>query len=206
MINHEAVLNSLVKDVRACGGCVDVGFVVDVSGSVGSNYPQVQTFLKDLAGRIGLSTNGVHVSVVQFASNATLEIPFLDDIATFISRVDALKGTKYQTRIDIGLDVALDEMFQSANGMRPYDECSKVAIIMADGKNTEPWEPMNYAKKLRDARIRVVVVGIGNSVNQDELRPLVEVDDDFHLAQDFDDLISDSFLESTAICQDKGKP
>ena len=187
-------------------GCMDVGFVVDVSGSVGSNYPQVQTFLKDLARSIGVSTNGAHVSVVQFASNATLEIAFLDDIATFISRVDALKGTMYQTRIDIGLDVALDEMFQPANGMRPYDECSKVAIVMTDGTNTDPWAPMDYAKKFRDARIRVVAIGIGNRVNEDELRPLVEVDSDFLLAEDFHDLISDSFLESTAICQDKGKP
>ena len=87
--------------------CVDVGFVVDVSGSVGSHYPEEQEFVKQFAESMGVSKNGAHASVVQFSNKAWLEIPFMDDSTTFITAVDALKLNGGSTRIDKGLDLSL---------------------------------------------------------------------------------------------------
>ena len=180
--------------------CVDVGFVVDVSGSVGSHYPEEQAFVKQFARSMGVSKNGAHASVVQFSNQAWLEIPFMDDTTTFTTAVDALNLNGGTTRIDKGLDVAFTEMFQTANGMR--EECSKLVVVMTDGENNEPLAPMDAAKRFHDAGIRVVVVGIGQNVDTDELLSLVEVDSDLHQAQDFDELISDSFVDSLVQCEE----
>ena len=153
---------------------------------------------------MGVSRNGVHASIVLFSSTAALEVPFLDNITNFISAVDALDdigdwiGT---TRIDKGLDVAFNKMFQTANGMRPYKQCNKVVIVMTYGVSTQPHAPTDAAKMFHDAGIRVVVVGIGNRINRDELLSMVKVDSDFYTAHDFDQLASDSFVANVVVCK-----
>ena len=181
--------------------CADVGFVVDVSSSVMGYFEQEKEFVKQLAKNMGVSASGVHVSVVQFSNNASLEIRFRDDITHFTSEVDALTLKFGTTRIDEGLDVAFTKMFQPYNGMRPYEQCSKVVILLTDGHNDFPLAKLDVAKRFHDAGIRVVAIGIGNNVRTDELDSLVELKSDRYLAKDFDELKSDSFVNSVINCQ-----
>ena len=69
--------DSLAKGSKAC--VADVGFVVDISGSVQKYYSNELTFVKDLAKDLEVSTNGAHVSVVQFCNetHTKLEIEFI---------------------------------------------------------------------------------------------------------------------------------
>ena len=150
---------------------------------------------------MGISKNGVHASVVLFSDNAELEIQFLDDIDDFVSAVDALDDIGGSTRIDRGLDVAFNKMFQTTNGMRPYGQCNKVVVLMTDGVNSQPFALVDAVKRFHHAGIKVVVVGIGNKINTTELLSLVKVHSDFYMAQDFDKLASDSFVNSIVVCE-----
>ena len=183
--------------------CADVGFVLDVSGSIGSEYLLERDFVKQLAKKMGIWANGVHASVVQFSSSAYLKIPFMDDITDFTSEVHTLyeKTEPYgNTRIDKGLDVAFDEMFQTSNGMRPFGECNKVVIVMTDGQNDYPNMLIGKTDRFHEAGIRVVVIGVGSQVDNDELLRLVKFHNNFYQAKDFDELLSDSFLANLAAC------
>ena len=182
---------------KGCKGKADVGFIVDVSGSVSSYYSDEQKFVKELAAALNLAPSGSRAGVVQFSSSAKLHIKFSDhdNINDFKTAVDALPNTGGGTRIDKGMDVAFTEMFKAKNGMRGAD-VPKVAIVMTDGCNNKPLEPMDAAKKFRDANIRVIVVAIGNDIKRAELLSLVEVDTDLHLAKDFAQLVSQSFIDS----------
>ena len=187
----------------------DVGFVVDVSGSVQMNWVEEQAFVKTIAEKINVSPSGSHVSVATFNHDAELKIKFPDyyDIDDFKSAVDALPYTGGGTRIDLGLDVALNEMFQVANGMRM--DVPKVMILITDGHSGgPPLESLDYATKFSDAGIRSVVIGVGNGINRPALLSVVREESDLHLARDFDQLLSKDFIDSiTANCSlFKGKP
>ena len=71
---------------------------------------------------------------------------------------------------------------------------------MTYGVSTQPRPPTDAAKILHDAGIRVVVVGIGNRINRDKLLSMVKDSTDFYTAQDFDKLVSDSFITSVVVC------
>ena len=88
-----------------------------------------------MAEKLGVSATGVYASVALFASTATLQIPFSDchTIASFKSAVDTLPFSSGGTRIDRGLDVAFNEMFQVRNGMRR--SVPKAVVVITDGVN-----------------------------------------------------------------------
>ena len=86
-----------------CAACVDLGFVIDSSGSLywfgQDGYSLEKKFMKQLATSLGLSTSGVQASVVQFSTFAKLEIPFSASITDFTSKVDAMVSQNYTTQI-----------------------------------------------------------------------------------------------------------
>ena len=190
---------------------MDLGFVVDSSGSLGAydddgeiipgNYDTEKSFIKEIANNVGLSASGVHASVVQFGTTANLEIEFLDDVTKFTSRVDAMEWMQSSTRIDLGLDVAYNEMFQTSNGMRESEDCSKIVVVMTDGVNDEPLSQLDPAKQFHDDGIKVVVIGVGGHINETELLTLVKSDDSYHTAQDFGVFMTDSFMNGIVNCE-----
>ena len=183
----------------------EVGFVMDVSGSVGDHWDDEKTFVKKLAQAIKISPEGGHAAVTIFSSavynvhpDAELMIKFSDHttLNSFEDAVDALPYWKGGTRINKGLDVARKEMFQESNGMRPT--APKTLVLITDGEQKNV-DYAAYAKFFHDENIRVIVIGVGN-VRQDHLLKLVKVDSDLHVAKDFDALLKDSFIEDITIC------
>ena len=127
-------------------GKADVGFVADISDSVSPYYSEEQKFIKELATALHVAPSGGRVSVVLFSTNAKLHIKFSDhnitNIDDFKAAVDALPPPYGGTRIDRGMAVAFDQMFKAANGMRGAN-VPKVVIVMTDGENGIPLEPLD---------------------------------------------------------------
>ena len=132
------------------------------------------------------------------SGRAELMIKFCDytTSSSFEEAVNALPYWGQTTRIDLGLEVAMEEMFQEINGMRPHK--LQNLVLLTDGRQTgvryDSWRV-----KFNSEGIRVVVIGVG-SVDQDSLRHFVLDDSDFHVAEDFTQLLSDSFMKSIALC------
>ena len=176
---------------------------MDVSGSIGKHWDDEKAFVKKLAEAIKISPEGGHAAVTIFSSknhvhpDAELMVKFSDHTASnsFEDAVDALPNWGGGTRINKGLDVARNEMFQESNGMRPT--ASKTLVLITDGKQNVNYAA--YARFFHDKNIRVIVIGVGN-VRQDDLLKLVKVDSDLHVAKDFDALLKDSFIKDVTIC------
>ena len=114
----------------------------------------------------------------------------------FEEAVDALPYWGGGTRINKALDVAHNEMFQESNGM--HSDAHKILVLITDGQQ-HGVDYAAYATLFQNSSIRVIVIGVGN-VNAAELLDLVAVDSDFHLAENFDVLLSESFIESITLC------
>ena len=173
---------------------------MDVSGSVGSNWADEKSFVMDLVRKIDLFPNGAHAAVTTFSTTASLVINFQDHTTTddFEAALEALPPPGGYTEIGIALDVALNKMFQEANGMRL--DSPKVAVLMTDGIATSTVDYAGFRKKFRGAHIKLLVVGIGN-VNKNDLLKLVETPDDLLLVTDFAALNVTDFVEHTKFCE-----
>ena len=99
--------------------------------------------------------------------------------------MDNLYFSQRATNIYRALRKAIDEMFQSENGMR--SNSSKMMILITDGQ-TEDSQYSDFRTEFQINNITLVVVGVGN-VNITSLRKLVINDKDLFIAENFDDLI-----------------
>ena len=213
--------NTLVDESLSDTSCKlksDVGFVMDVSGSVGYHFYDEKMFVKKIAASINISPEWGRAGVVLFSSNnpgvhsaAQLMIRFSDydtysdqlgDLSVVDSFVEAINDLPFWaggTRIDKGLEVAYTQLFKESNGMR--HDSTKYLILITDGKQ----DGVNYnewSNKFARENIKVIVIGVGD-VNTRDLLKLVVVDSDLHLAENFDNLMDSMFTENMHLCQGK---
>ena len=173
---------------------------MDVSGSVGGHWEDEKSFVMDLVRKFDLFFNGAHAAVTTFSSTATLVTNFQEHTTNddFESALEALPSPSGGTEIGIALDVALNEMFQEANGMRL--DSPQAAVLITDGVSYSPVDYAGFRNLFRGAHIKLLVVGIGN-VNENDLLELVETPDDLLLVTDFAALDVTHFVEHTTFCE-----
>lgn len=181
-----------------CKAKVDVGFVLDSSGSLRNDYDKEKDFLKALAATFGVSDDGARAGVVTFSYYTEHSIKLNDhtSLDTFNEAVDNIKLMGSTTRIDKALRMTQKEMFTIPNGGRPG--VNKVLIVLTDGSQTQDAgaeDPGDVAKELRDRGIRVLSVGIGKGVNTTELAHIAGGKENVFSAASFDQLVSREFLD-----------
>ena len=184
-------------------GCKgDFGFVLDCSGSVEGHWDLEKSFVKQIVRQINISPNGGRAGITEFSTDAELKIKFSyhTSLAGFENQLDNLDHLAHgTTRIDRGLELALDAMFQESNGMRPNVTQNLVLITDAQQVGVD-FEA--FRKRFNEQKIRVIVILVGN-VRKDDIRHLVNVDSDLYIADDYDQLISDSFIQDITLCEGK---
>ena len=108
--------------LEPCKRKVDLGFVLDSSGSVSIvNYQKMKTFVKDLTSYFRISRDETRVSVMSFSNDATIHIPFsryFDDNVELSLAIDDIDYTGGGTATAIALNKAYQDMFQEKNGAR----------------------------------------------------------------------------------------
>ena len=147
----------------------------------------------------GISSNESRVGVVTFSYFSELSIKLSDhsDISSFNKAVDKIPLMGYTTRIDKALRLAGKELFSIANGGRAG--ATKLLILLTDGSQTpDPGaeDPGEIADEFRADGINVLVVGIGNGVNQTELAQIAGYPQNLYSASSFDEAIGDDFISS----------
>ena len=186
---------------------IDVGFVVDVSGSVADYWDEEKTVVKEMAKKIDISTSGGHAAVILFSSSDTehdsaeLKIKFsdYDSPAEFEGAVNSLPLWGGGTNIHAGLEVAYNDMFNVENGMR--SSALKTLVLITDGTHNEgSIDFAQWGNDFRDSDIRIIAIGIGDSVRKSDLLALVNVESDFHFASNWTVLLSEAFINNITIC------
>ncbi|XP_065672701.1 uncharacterized protein LOC105845300 isoform X3 [Hydra vulgaris] len=202
--NHTAVPYKINSDTNLnlkspdCVGIVDVGFILDSSGSLAKEYPQEKEFLINLVSTFGINPSGAHAAVVTFSSDAVLSIKLNDyfEQAPFNKSVYEIEHMNGWTRIDLALRKSL-EIFEEINGARK--NVPRLLFLLTDGKqetNDDGAEdPVNVAQLLRDRGVEIVAVGIGKGVNHLELNNIAGSSDKVFLAENFDELVKQDFLK-----------
>ncbi|XP_057306435.1 collagen alpha-5(VI) chain-like isoform X2 [Hydractinia symbiolongicarpus] len=182
----------------SCEAVVDVGFILDSSGSLRNEYGKEKNFLKSMATTFGISENGSRAGVVTFSYYTEHSIKLSDytDLARFNEAVDRIPLMGRTTRIDKALRVAQKDLFSISNGGRPG--VPKILILLTDGSQTpdaDAEEPGDIADELRKQGITILVVGIGSGVNSTELAHIAGKTDNVFSAASFDQLVGNEFVD-----------
>ena len=177
---------------------VDIGFIVDSSGSLRSQYYKEKEFVKSLASSFNISENGSRAGVITFSGHAEHSIKLNDhkEVDGFMAAVDKLPLFGQTTRIDKALNMAKSEMFTAENGGRP--NVPKLIILLTDGSQTKHDDAVNpgdIAKELRKSGIKLIVIGIGKKANITEMLHIAGHASNVYEVSNFDQLTSSKFIE-----------
>ena len=191
-----------------CNTPVDLGFVMDSSGSLQSEYHKEKQFVKAIADAFNVGDIGSRAGVVTFSHQAEHSIKLNDniDIFSFREAVNAIPHMGYTTRIDRGLRMAQSEIFLSANGGR--EGVPKVLVLLTDGSQTPSHgaeDPSVISKELRESGVKLIVIGVGKGVNSTELLKIAGSDDKVYTADSFDELIRGDFIDKITAASCSGK-
>jgi uncharacterized protein YegL len=153
----------------------DIIFVLDSSGSVGqSNFEKMKKFVSDVVRSFDIGTGQAQtmVGVIKYSTSVYTEFNLKnhttkDALLTAISKIIYKDGYTYTNK---GLDEMVFKGFTSVAGARPLSEGHpRVAIVVTDGKSTDPPKTVMSALRAHDADITVFAVGVGSTVDMNEL-------------------------------------
>ena len=182
-----------------CKTKVDVGFILDSSGSLRNEYSKEKDFLNALAATFGVSADGSRAGVVTFSYNSEHSIKLSDysDIMSFTKAVQSIPLMGSTTRIDKALRLTQKELFSLGSGARPG--IPKLLILLTDGSQTKDAgaeNPADIAQEIRNSGIRMLVIGIGRGINATELSAIAGGDQNTYNAASFDELIGGDFVNN----------
>ncbi|CAH1241297.1 COL6A3 [Branchiostoma lanceolatum] len=189
---------------------LDLVFLLDGSGSVTTaNFDIVKEFTRRLANNFDVSLADTRVGVVQFSDSPTSEFN-LNSFNTN-EQVDlAIRNIQYQqggTNTGAAINFALVNSFSVNNGDR--SDAPDVMIVVTDGQSSD--DVAGPAQNARNAGISMYAVGIGNSVDTNELLQIAGQADRVVQSADFSTLFSvgedlQELVCDAGWCGDPGTP
>ncbi|KAL3866045.1 hypothetical protein ACJMK2_043386 [Sinanodonta woodiana] len=189
-------------DDGVCGGKpAELFFLVDASSSIWSVYfiKQLQ-FVRDVIDTFEVSPNKTRVGLATF-SNRYHHLISLD---TFDTK-ENLQTAVYQVRQEGGdtyTHLAIAGMRTRGFDKRVVRQgVVQIAVVMTDGQSINMKETAEEAKKLKAEGVVVLSVGIGDKVNQQELRSIASAEKYVFQVASFDLLDTMKKTLSFKVCE-----
>ena len=157
---------------------MEITFAIDASSSVGEwGYSKEKDFVRNVVRQFGISRLGTHVAVIVYSTKASVQIPLTRHFSypSFVYAVGRLPYTRGETRIDLALKKAAEEVFIEDGGSR--SNVPKILILMTDGYQTRTADSVALDKAilpLRAIGVQVYALAIGRFTKAYELRLIVE--------------------------------
>ncbi|CAI9740920.1 Hypothetical predicted protein [Octopus vulgaris] len=157
----------MCKNTRA-----DIVFIIDGSRS---NVPQIFykqiEFLKSFVGYFIIGNDCVRFGAVTFGDKIITDNTFgltqytsKDQLKGRLSKIDYRPEDGGSTQTHLAIEYAREILFKDA---RPY--AKKIAIVITDGRSTEPKKTVREALIMRKNGILILAVGVGQEASKKEL-------------------------------------
>jgi len=178
----------------------EIAFVVDRSGSMGSVWSQVKTWLEALVDAYkidGITRKGGLVawsdSILESATVFFTENKSAAELKVAIENIQSPGGYTYGGK---ALSYTYNNLFAVGSNPSVFREI----IFISDGDSEDRLD--QPAKKFHDHNIRVTAVALGNNVNIDQIKTTLcaTCGDRFFINSDFNQLNSTEFLSHLTSC------
>ena len=192
-----------------CDLAVDIGFLVDSSQYKPEDFAQVKGFVKRIVNGFAVEGNTPRAGLVSFGSAASFDIPFFQYASpkTFNAALDRVAQSGGTRRIDKGIALAFDELFTKF-GARP--NVPQLLFLITTGRQSKESgyrQPKFVAEYFHEVGNKIMAVGIGPDVDQEELIGITKDKNNVHLVQNFKDLAKKTFSKkiTKAACLASGE-
>lgn len=163
------LLLTLFHFFSVCKAKVDLGFLVDASGSIEmygkGNFQRMKDFIKEVAGNFVISRHGTHVGMVVFASRPEPVFQFNTyytrrGVMSAVQKIPYIRGG---TRAGLALRRTTRYLFQP----HPHPGRKKVLIVMTDGISYD--DVIVPARRLRRTGVSIYALGLGLKYSRRQL-------------------------------------
>ncbi len=142
--------------------------------------------------------------MVVYSTGASTDIQFTDHSTSesFARAVQRLRHQRGFTRIDLALQRAFFDLFGRRGTARFL--VPKIAFVLTDGEQTATAGaiPLDRASGwLKSAGVRLIAIGVGRNVNEQELKTIASSDDDVIITDSFDGLLAQVDPLTKAACE-----
>ncbi|VDI82671.1 Hypothetical predicted protein [Mytilus galloprovincialis] len=173
----------------ACHDKVDLVYLVDSSGSVGSiNFNKEKEFINNSLSQFVIGHNDALVGVVTFSTVPREQFKlnaFLDKAALkyAITKIPYLTGNTHTAE---AINFVNNHMFIPSAGDRP--DAQNVLVVLTDGQSGDHAKTLQEANRLKQRTTVIIAVGIGSGASKSELNGLVSDPSYVFFVNDFDAL------------------
>jgi hypothetical protein len=180
---------------------VDIGFLLDGSGSVGNQgFLRVLNFVNQIVSAFNISRETAQAGVTEFSNKPVIHIKLDDfqDSRLLQDEISKIIDSGGRTRTDLSLQIMSQEFFTYENGSRAG--VPKVLVLVTDGKSTGTQPLSESVKELRKKGVIIYSVGVGDNINMQELKSISRTERDVFVSKDFSSigLIASPLVERIA--------
>jgi len=178
---------------------------LDASGTIDdSQWKLTKDFVHGVSNGFRLASNGTQIAIVAYSTLPHVERRFddrngNDNMADLLESMSQPRG---ETRTDRALKMTRDQLMISEAGARDYTP--KAIVIVTDGgdeRDTTAKFADQRARELKDMDgATIVALGVGDKVDQYELRQLASDPDHAFLVTSYDDIIGYVKSAADAVC------
>ena len=141
-------------------------------------FGESKVLLRNLAATFVVGHNAARIGVVSFSYFSKLNIKLKDysSIESFSKAVNNISLMGYTTRLDRALRFTREELFSIVNGARTG--VPRLIIVIIGSSQTRDGvaeDPKKIAEELESEGISIVVIAIGNKVEQSEMERIFGV-------------------------------
>ncbi|ESP04773.1 hypothetical protein LOTGIDRAFT_155995 [Lottia gigantea] len=172
----------------------EVVFVLDCSASFGPvNFQHQVNFVKDVVQGFEVAPDRVRVGVVPYNESVfhCFGLTKFKNLEEVKNAMDSLQFKNGLTRTDLALKM-MRQLFKSS---RPGVQ--KIAVILTDGKSPDPDGTRREARLARDENIDIFAIGVGHTVDKEQLEYIggspdhVKICTDYSCLSQFRNLVHD---------------
>ena len=197
-------VKNVCKEPKPCNGGFDLGLLVQSSDrSVEQEFDVEKNAMAEMVGRLNVKLDQVHVGLLLYSQRVKLYNSFKNSQQrtknVLIEKIQDLPFVSYPySPLYDGLEKSRTELF---NERRSY-LVSKVAVLFNDAQsnpiNSDLETLSNSLKK--DLNVDIVVIGIGNDVNINELNKIASDPSYVIKAASYEDLFNNLDLITQTVC------
>ncbi|XP_025115701.1 uncharacterized protein LOC112577005 [Pomacea canaliculata] len=170
IINAVPVNKVELPTVQGCLAKADLVLLVDSSSSVGQeDFEHLEDFLKDLVMQLPVAPDQVQIGLVQFSSHPSLEFPLNmnPDRLSALKAIDTVQFMGGGTNTGEAIEYTTKNVFSTQGGARI--DVPRILMVVTDGNSMDGARTLAAANQARQNNIGVIAVGVGSSINSEEL-------------------------------------
>lgn len=184
-----AYLTCMFHVDHSCGGQIDLIVVIDSSGSiVPSDFERVKQFVSEFTSEFQIGSSEARFGIITFSNDASVnvELGAINDPNDFKQAITQIPFTPGRTNTAAAINLAHQQLIQNGRQGVPHG-----VVVITDGMSNDKDATIQAAVNAKANGIEIFAVGVGSSLDIDELNSVASDPDSIHVF-----LLSDFSLNS----------